>query len=532
MSNFIDRITNFFRPLSGAQKTLFGLLSVGVLLLVGLLFYWALQPSYTVLFRQLSPESAQTIVEELQSTDVAYQLDDNGRTIRVPREKVYDLRLKFAANGAAADEYQGYELFDQNALGMTDFMQKVNKKRALEGELSRTINNLKQVESSRIHIVLPERSPFQESTVESSASVVLKLKPNQTLGKQQIEGIAALISGSVENMSPKEVVILDEKGNQISNNAMESTLASAGNEHMRIREATESYLSHKGQSMLDRVVGPGNSILRISTAHNFNKITRQSNTIDPESRTIISEETRSLQNTDQTQEAGQILNPEGEPVTTSNKQNESTVEVKNYEISKTNEVLENSVGEVTRISGSVLLNYKEIVTENEDGEKTTEFEPHTEQEIAEIKKVMASALGLQEGRGDEIIVTQIKFKDPYTLQPQGGGFFGDNFSIFEMIRWFFIIAVAGVIGFLMYRTSKSMGEGGFNVNRMLSNAGGDGNLLEGQSEDEEDIYAQKLSEEARKQLEDNSKASSDIDEFVDEHTSQAAVLVRNLMKQE
>ena len=534
MSRIFNAVSDFFQPLSGAQKTLFGLLSLGVILLVGLLFYWALQPSYTVLFRSLSAESAQTIVEELQSSNVDYQLEDGGHTIRVPREQVYDLRLKFAADGADGEDYQGYELFDQNALGMTDFMQQVNKKRALEGELSRTINNLSQVESSRIHIVLPERSPFQDTAVNPSASVVLKVKPNNSLSEEQIAGITALIAGSVENLDSKEVVILDEKGNQISNNERESKLAAASTEQMRIRETAERYLSHKGQSMLDRVVGPGNSILRVSTEHNFNKITRRSNTIDPESQTVVSEETRRLQNTDRTQESG-LAYEEQNPVTTANRQNESTVEVKNYEVSKSSEVLENSVGEITHISSSILLNYKTTVSENEDGETETTFEPYTKQELAEIKQVMHSALGIQDQRGDELTITQIKFQDPYSLAPESGGFFGDSFSIYQTIRWALILIVAGIIGFMMYRTSQRMAEGGFDVNHLLRNMANPtaaNKFLEEKSEPDEDIYAQKLSDEARKKLKKSASEHNDIDEFVEKNTNQAAVLVRSLMKQE
>src|SRR5699024_8475981 len=313
--------------------------------------------------------------------------------------------------------------------------------------LARTINNLDQIESSRIHIVLPERAPFQEDTVDPSASVVVKMKPNKTLSEQQIKGITALISGSVGGLSQNDVVILDQHGNQITTNAMENSLSAVGTEQHKVRKSVENYLTNKGQSMLDRVVGPGNSILRVSTRHNFKEVTLHSNLIDPESRTILSEETRRSENSNRSEDTG---NEQLQTGNTATQQEESIVEVKNYAMSETNKIVENTVGDITHISASVLLNYKTVTNKNEDGEVTESLEPYTDQELAEIREIMSSTLGLNSQRGDLLTVKQIKFKDPYSLQPQSKPFFGDEFSVYELIRLALIIIVASVIGILMY----------------------------------------------------------------------------------
>ncbi|MEX0769869.1 MAG: flagellar basal-body MS-ring/collar protein FliF [Balneolaceae bacterium] len=541
MARFFTNFKNFFQPLNGAQRTLFVLFSVGLLLMISLMFYWILRPNYTLLFGSLSPESAQEIVEELQSTGIDYELDDSGRSIRVPRDRVYDLRLKFAADGVTGSDYQGYELFDQNSLGMTDFMQRLNQKRALEGELSRTISNLSQVEASRIHIVLPDRSPFQETTVEPSASVILNLKRGQKLDKGQIEGIGSLIAGSVEGLAVENVVILDQLGNRISENVLVSEDAYASSAQMKVRKDMEAYLTEKAQTMLDRVLGPGNSIVRVSTEHNFDRIVRESNLIDPESRIIISEERRTSTNTDQNREAvsndGQI-----DPFVTNTREDESSVQVRNYEVNKTHEQQENVVGEITRISASLLLNYKSEAVDA-DGENAaeaveTQETPYTAEEIEDIRNTLKGALGIVEERGDEVAVTQIRFKDPYVIDT-GPDIWGPLMPASEIIRYVFLAVGMIVFSWLIYRLSKNFS---IDYDPLIADPQNTGERLEGMadrnyldrksSEDEdEDLYGQKLSEDARRKLNSEKKRSEEITKFINDNTHEAAALVRTMINQ-
>jgi len=547
MSNIIVGFKNYFSPLTGAQKLLFGLFSVGVLSLLGLLFYWALQPSYSLLFGSLSPESAQSIVEELKASNVSYRLEDNGKTIMVPRGEVYDLRLKFASQGAAGNDYQGYELFDQNNLGMTDFMQRINKKRALEGELARTVNSLDHVESSRIHIVMPERSPFQEASVSPSASVFLNVKRGRKLSGDQIDGIASLISGSVEGLIKEDVVILDQKGNRISENMPgDSDLANSSSQ-IKIKQATENYLTNKGQSMLDMVLGSGNSILRVSTNHNFDRIIRDSELIDPETRIVISEETRVSTNSDQTLQPRGVpqYGPNqnsGEPITTASRDDESKVEVKNYEVATTREQYEKTVGEVTRISAAILLNYKSVPSQAEEGETT--YEPYTEEELSELRQVMIPALGIQEERGDQLNITQVKFSDPFASQKFDEELFQQPFSIMEILRWSILGIVVTVISVMIYKVSKNFkpeleplfatADGSItHPGDMEANRPDERKYIDQDTttpgDSENDIYSEKLSQEA-KLLTDKTEISEAVKNFVEEEPAEAAKVVRTMIK--
>lgn len=534
MARIIDSFRTFFRPLTAAQKTLFVLFSVGILTTASLLFYWALQPGYTVLFGSLSPDSAQSIVEELESMGVSYELKDNGQSIMVPRDRVYNLRLQFAAEGASGADYRGYELFDQNTLGMTDFMQQINKKRALEGELARTINNLRQVESSRIHIVMPERSPFQESTVEPSASVILSLKGRHSLDTDQIRGIGALISGSVEGLDTENVVILDQNGNRISEDILMERELTAESAHMRLRQNTEDYLTNKGQSMLDRVLGPGNSIVRVTTEHNFDKLIRESDLIDPDTRVVISEEERSTANANETQEFRYTVDGE-EALPVNVQEDESSVQVRNYEVSKTRETLERTVGEIENISASILLDYKTQTEPGENGESLTTNEPYNEEEIEEIRNVMAGALGIQAGRGDVITVQQIRFQETFSDPGSGNSFFLEPYTMFDLIRWTIAGIVFIVISVLIYRLTNNFSMQSVPLltkneySRGELEEGEEGRYLEGDSrEKDEDIYRKKLSAQA-KEFTNVSEVADEVKKFVENNTTEAASYVRSMM---
>ncbi|PWN05172.1 flagellar basal-body MS-ring/collar protein FliF [Rhodohalobacter mucosus] len=539
MRQFFFNFKNFFQPLNAAQKTLFGVFSTGLLLLIGMIFYWALTPSYSMLFGSLAPDAAHEIVEELKTMGVKYELQDDGRTIRVPSDRVYDLRLRFASSGLGGSEYKGYELFDQNALGMTDFMQRLNQKRALEGELARTINNLDQVDDSRIHIVLPDRSPFQQTAAEPTASVILNMKGGRSLGRDQVDGISSLIAGSVEGLTQENVVILDQRGNRISDNVSPEADIAGNSANVKLRKEMEAYLTDKGQTMLDRVLGPGNSILRVSTEHNFDKIIRESNIIDPESRIIISEERRSTRNAGTTSQP--VQNEEGvEPFIANNTEDESTVQLRNYDVTKTVQQEEIGSGEITRISASLLLNHK--LETSESGEQ--EYIPYSNQELNEIREVIAGALGISADRGDLVAITQMEFQDPF-IEDDTAGWLPQAIPYSEIIKYLFLSIVLIVVSVMIYRMSKNFSidydpliENGRDPQKdAIAGSRSGRELTEGSPEyededdDQNDFYEQKMSKEARLKLKAAQYRTDEVNKFIESSPEQAARLVRTLINQ-
>ena len=422
MANTDNQLQDFFGVMNSAQKVIFGLLLSLVIIISGAIFFWAQQDEQVLLFGNLNLDNANSIVQKLDEKNIDYKISDGGNAIYVPSDKVHSLRLELASYGGGNTENKGYELFDTQSLGMTDFMQQVNQKRALEGELSRSINSLTQVRNSRVHLVLQERSPFEESSVEASASVILTLEPGNRLSSNQTSGIASLISGSVEGLSPNSVVILDQLGNRLSDDTDQDAGGDMGSVHMQIKQKTEAYLTDKGQSMLDRVLGAGNSIVRVSVEHDFEKVMKEIDTIDPDSRTVISETNSDQTTTDEDRE--QINATDYTPVEymdealiIGSNTVESSTQSRNYELNRTKEYIEETQGEITYISASILLNTPLIPNVNDDGETIFETDEYDDVRLNEFRDLIAKAIGI-EGDEDELVdkiaISQIEFYyNPY-----------------------------------------------------------------------------------------------------------------------
>lgn len=422
MANTDNQLQDFFGVMNSAQKVMFALLLSLVIIISGAIFFWAQQDEQVLLFGNLNLDNANSIVQKLDEKNIDYKISDGGNAIYVPSDKVHSLRLELASYGGGNTENKGYELFDTQSLGMTDFMQQVNQKRALEGELSRSINSLTQVRNSRVHLVLQERSPFEESSVEASASVILTLEPGNRLSSNQTSGIASLISGSVEGLSPNSVVILDQLGNRLSDDTDQDAGGDMGSVHMQIKQKTEAYLTDKGQSMLDRVLGAGNSIVRVSVEHDFEKVMKEIDTIDPDSRTVISETNSDQTTTDEDRE--QINATDYTPVEymdealiIGSNTVESSTQSRNYEVNRTKEYIEETQGEITYISASILLNTPLIPNVNDDGETIFETDEYDDVRLNEFRDLIAKAIGI-EGDEDELVdkiaISQIEFYyNPY-----------------------------------------------------------------------------------------------------------------------
>ena len=336
MQTFLYNLRQFFSRLSLGQKVALGVMLLGTLAILGGVSYWVGQPDYALLFGGLEPTDASRVVESLQERLVASELKENGTAVFVTREEVYELRLSFAGEGLISNGPAGYELFDEGTLGMTDFMQKLNMKRALEGELARTITSIDQVEMCRVHLVMPERSPFRRAQVHASASVALQMAGGVRLTTSQIEGISALVAGAVEGLALSDVTILDARGNMLSDPEAGNADLAAGSNQLRMQQTVEARLTEQGQSMLDMMLGPGNAIVRVAALLDFTRVSSEREVIDPESATVISEE--------RMEEGG-----EGDLLSANSS-------VRNYEMSRTIERSEKSLGDISARSISVILN--------------------------------------------------------------------------------------------------------------------------------------------------------------------------------
>ena len=196
----VNQLTQFFRRLTFRQRVMFGTVAVVAAIAISSLVSVVNRPSYATLFSNVSPQDASKIVDKLKEKNIPYSLEDGGRSILVPKQQVYDLRLSLAGEGLPQSSVIGYEIFDRTNLGISDFVQKINYRRALEGELARTMLELDEVEGARVHIVVPEKALFKEDEKMATASVVLKLKSGKPLRQETIQSISHLVASSVEGI--------------------------------------------------------------------------------------------------------------------------------------------------------------------------------------------------------------------------------------------------------------------------------------------------------------------------------------------
>src|SRR3954467_10774622 len=254
----LARIRAVLSTISLGQKVVIGLLLVG-LVLGGFFFYsWITAPTYSPLFSNLASTDASAIVDELDAEGVTYQLTDGGGTIMVPKDQVYDLRLTMSGKGLPAGKDTGYALLDQQGITTSEFQQQVTYQRALEGELSQTLEALKGVNSAVVHVALPKDEVFVTDQGKPTASVLLDLAPGTTLSGEQIQAVTNLVSSSVQDMEPDQVTVADSPG-QVLSAAGTGVTAAAGDARAQVETDYEKRLSESAKKILTTVLGPGHA---------------------------------------------------------------------------------------------------------------------------------------------------------------------------------------------------------------------------------------------------------------------------------
>ncbi|MCX7907897.1 MAG: flagellar basal-body MS-ring/collar protein FliF [Ignavibacteria bacterium] len=407
-AGFFGQISNFLSKLSIAQKIiLFGVTFAVLFGLIYLIVQTSSKIEYATLFTQLDPTEAGKIVEKLKEKKIPYKLEDNGTTILVDKTKVYDTRISIAAEGLPESGIVGYEIFDKTNLGMSEFVQKLNYRRALEGELSKTIASLNGVKKARVHIVIPEKALFEKDQKQPTASVTLQLAGENSLSRLNIRGIQNLVASSVEGLTPNNVTVVDHKGRIISESELDpnSVLGKTQSQHeQQIR--VEQYLTNKVQSLLDGVLGPGNSEVRVSAELDFTQIEKTITDYNPDRQVVRSEQ--SITQSARTVDSLQYPAP--------NRTVDQANTITNYEIPQTIERIVNGVGTIKRITVGALINGTYKVTEK-DGKKQIEYIPRSEEELKKLEDIVKNAVGFDPNRNDQISIVNIPF-DTQTPEPE------------------------------------------------------------------------------------------------------------------
>lgn len=424
MAGFAD-LGNQFRAVYSnftiGQKVSIVIMLVLLGVLFGSLMFWAGRPELHVLYSKLSPEDAQSVVSDLEGK-VKYQLKDNGTTVLVPKDAVYKLRLDLASKGLPKGGVVGFEIFDKATFGVTDFTQRVNYKRAIEGELTRTITQLDTVSSAKVIIALPEKTLFTEEKEEPSASIVLGLSRAGALSKNQTQGIVYLVSSSVEGLAPGKITVIDTSG-RILYKGSSDTEAELASTQYEFKKQYETNLEKKISSMLGKVIGANKSVAMVSAEFDFAAVNKTEEIFDPEGVVVISEQRSSDTTSNQTSAPAGVPGVRGNipptaaaaggarAATSTGKKSSETI---NYEVSKTVRSTKEAVGELTKLSISLIVDgvYKEAeAAEGEEAgaEKKLVYSPRSDEALEQIRVLVMSAVGFDEERGDLLEVESMQF---------------------------------------------------------------------------------------------------------------------------
>lgn len=413
----LQRLKDTFLALPGPQKIIY--LSV-LLLLAGSLTYTVYlsnQVEYVPLFSRLSEGEAGTIVETLKKKKLSYQLSQTG-TLSVPKDQLYDIRMSLAAEGLPRGSGSGFEIFDQQKLGSTEFVQKINYQRALQGELARTINQMDEVMESRVHLALPEESLFLEDRKPASAAVVLKLHPGARLNQRQTQGIVHLVASSVKGLEEERVSILSTDGQVIfKKNPSDNPLQASGTQ-LEYKNQIEENLRQKVQSMLEQVLGSSRVISRVTADLDFNQTRVEQETYDPDSAVVRSQHRR-VENLEGQEAATPKGNPdtpinieskltEGQSKDPQKKQNRQQ-ETVNYEINHVNRKTVQAPGAIKKISVAVLVDGAYETKPDASGQTKPVFVGRPPEQLKSLEDIVKKAVGYDDARGDQITVSNVPF---------------------------------------------------------------------------------------------------------------------------
>ena len=530
--------------------------------LIGFFFYLMTRlstPDMALLYSDLDPKDGGAIVRQLEEQKVPHQVNAEGTRIMVPSDQVGRLRMVMAQAGLPAGGSIGYEIYDKpEGFGTTSFVQGINHLRATEGELARTVATLGPVQQARVHLVLPKREMFSRTQQTATASVFLKLRPGQSLKREQIVAIQHLIAAAVPQLEPNQISIIDDRGNLLARGmgtgADANSQANADEKKLAYEQRTTRVI----EDLLSRSLGFGKVRAEVTADLDFDRITTSSEIFDPESQVIRSTQTVEDNNESTDRDALDPVTVANQLPTADANQSASgatsktkgarTEETINYEISKTVKSHVRESGQVRRLSVAVLVDG--MYTPNPDGAPA--YAPRTKEEMAQIEALVRSAIGFDAVRGDTVEVINMRFATPDAEFADGSEaiFLGmakeDLFRIAEMV----VLAIVAILVILLVvrplmarafeRSQESSGDDD-DAERLLTDQSGSQAQLMAPGALAQDLALEEAqADEELEQMIDISRvegrvrASSlrKVGEIVDKHPEEAVSIIRNWLYQE
>lgn len=381
----------------GGSRT-FVLLGVGVVLVAGVwaVGQWAATPTYVSLYREIDLKDAGAMTDGLRKANIPFKLSDGGSTISVPSSEVARARVALAKDGLPNSSRPGLELFDKPSWGMTDFTQRVTFQRALEGELARTIGGLRGVDRAQVHLVLPERSAVRRMDRPASASVVLALKSGMALSPEEVQGIAYIVSNSVEQLAPDNVAIMDDAGRVLSAPTSGSLAGTTGRQ-IELQRAVERDLAQRVEDLLATTVGSGHARAEVAADLSFDQTEQTTETYDPDKQVL---------QTEQRSEGTFIpVEPEIDSAGT------QTVVSNTYQNSRSVARNVSAQGHVARLTVAALVDEKAVRGGGLTGQGALS--------ITALEAMVANAIGADSSRGDRVSVIAVPFDTSFAAAVAG-----------------------------------------------------------------------------------------------------------------
>jgi flagellar M-ring protein FliF len=397
------RVTGTFAAFTPGQKAV-TLLGVVALVLGGVLFAnWAAKPTYAPLFSNLSSTDASAIVDKLNSSGTTYQLADGGTTIMVPQGQVYDLRLKMSGQGLPAQSDTGYSLLDKQGVTTSDFMQNVDYQRALEGELGKTIKSINGVQAAAVHLAIPQKDVFATDSQKPTASVLVTTGLGHTLSPDQVTSIVHLVAAAVVGLDPNQVTVADSAGNVLSTGNGQTTATGSSGRSQQTTDY-EQRLDSAVQKMLDSVVGPGHAVVKTTADLDYDQTETKTQTYVAPSPSVppLSQSTNTETYSGNGGGSGGVLGPDNIQVPGGVGQSGSyshSTNTQDNAVGMVTQTRNSAPGNVRRLSVAVLLDA--TTAKNVD--------------LAQVQKLVSSAVSLDTTRGDSIAVSAMPF-DQSTAQ--------------------------------------------------------------------------------------------------------------------
>ncbi|MBT8225368.1 MAG: flagellar M-ring protein FliF [Dactylosporangium sp.] len=401
----LHRSTSSFASFTAGQKAI---TVVAILALaVGGYFFatWAGQPTYAPLYTSLAPADASAIVDKLTADGVSYQLADGGSTILVPADQVYAERIKVSGAGLPAQSDAGYALLDQQDAMTSEFMQQVGYRRALEGELAKTIKSMDGVNTATVHLAIPKKDVFADEQQQTTASVLISTPPGKHLGSDQVQAVVHLVASSIEGLDPEQVTVVGSDGSVLSATGPAAT--AAGSQRARQTQEFEQRMNTALQRMLDQALGPSHAVVQVTADLDFDstETTTQKYMSDP-NNPPLSEQTKTESYTGTGTPTGGVLGPDNIQVPGGTGDGtgtyEQTTETRNNAVGLVTETRKSAPGAVRKLAVAVLLD--SAVAQDEDA--------------ARLQQLVSSAAGLDTARGDTVAVTAMEFDTTAAEQAQ------------------------------------------------------------------------------------------------------------------